>query len=760
MLVQKMYDLHLLGWHSFQQLCHTITREVLGQTVESFLDTHDGGRDGAFRGNWATQGQEDLTGPFVIQCKFTSKADSTLRASDLSDEAAKARRLVDQGLCESYVLMTNAGITGTEDANIRTLFKEAGARHVASFGSTWICQQIHESKRLRMLVPRIYGLGDLSQILDGRAYTQAKYILESMREDLAKVIVTNAYRNAARAIDENGFVLLLGEPACGKTTIASLLAMAAVDQWKASILKLDDPGQVAERWNPNEPSQFFWLDDAFGVTQYDFLKVGSWNHVLQRLSAMLNTGARIVMTSRDYIYQRARNDLKESIFPLLNESQVVIDVRDLSVEEKQQILYNHMRLGKQPRTFKTEIKPHLESIASNARFIPEIARRLSNPLFTKVLAIHEQGIREFVERREQLLGDIIQGLDPDSKGALALIYMRNGRLESPAEFQSSEKEVLERLGSTVGGCISALQALNGSLVLLSRAGGDSVWQFIHPTVGDAYASILAQSPEHIGIFIRGSAPERLVNQVTCGDVGLENAIVVPRSLFPQMVTKLQDFPSSRKHYSLQGFLARRCSKEFLSLYLQHYPEVIDDVSNPQLYLGAFPRVDLAARLHEFGLLPVGRRRKIVEKVSEYALYGVDASALSNSRTRSLFNIEELEALTQRVREEVVPRLGDFRDDLEYAYSEEDRADEHMQGILEYFESLRMHFTDDETVVRAIDDEISRAETWIAENTSDEVDEAALGQLSLFEIEANERLEDARSIFDDIDGEEDTDDDSP
>ena len=485
MLVHKMYDLHLLGWYSFQQLCHTVTREVLGQTVESFLDAHDGGRDGAFRGYWTTQGHEDLNGPFVIQCKFTSKAGGTLRASDLSDEVKKARRLVGQGLCESYVLMTNAGISGTEDANIRKLFEEAGAKHVAIFGSTWLCQQIHENKRLRMLVPRIYGLGDLSQILDERAYTQARYILESMRDDLAKVIVTNAYRDAARAIDEHGFVLLLGEPASGKTTIASLLAMAAVDQWKASILKLDDPAQVAERWNPNEPSQFFWLDDAFGVMQYDHMKVGSWNHVLQRLPAVLNTGAKIVMTSRDYIYNRARNDLKESIFPLLNESQVVIDVRTLSLEEKEQILYNHMRLGKQPRAFKTKIKPHLESVARNARFIPETARRLSHPLFTRDLAIHERGLQEFVEKRELLLRDIIKGLDPESKGALAVIYMRNGSLESPAEFHSSEKHVLERLGCTVSGCIHALQALNGSLVSLSQAGGYSVWQFIHPTVGDA-----------------------------------------------------------------------------------------------------------------------------------------------------------------------------------------------------------------------------------------------------------------------------------
>jgi hypothetical protein len=45
-----MYDLHILGWHSFQQLCLTITREIFGQTVESFLDSSDAGKDGAFAG--------------------------------------------------------------------------------------------------------------------------------------------------------------------------------------------------------------------------------------------------------------------------------------------------------------------------------------------------------------------------------------------------------------------------------------------------------------------------------------------------------------------------------------------------------------------------------------------------------------------------------------------------------------------------------------------------------------------------------------
>ena len=757
-----MFELHNLGWNDFQRLCLTITREILEQTVESFLDSGDGGRDGAFTGTWSAKGQESLSGPFVIQCKFTSRINYVLRTSDLSDEVEKAKKLVGQGLCDSYVLMTNAGLSGTGAGKIKALFESAGVKHVATFGSTWINQQILENKHLRMLVPRVYGLGDLSQILDERAYVQARTILESMREDLAKVVVTDAYRKAVDAINKHSFVLLIGEPAAGKTTIASLLAMAALDQWNASTLKLDDPGKVTEHWNPDEPSQFFWLDDAFGVTQYEDFLVHRWNHILPQIRPMLRKGAKIVMTSRDYIYNRARKDLKVSAFPLLKDSQVVIDVQNLSAEEKRQILYNHLKLGRQPRSFRTEIKPYLEDVASHQRFIPETARRLGDPLFTKDLFIDKYYIAQFVERREQLLQEVLQGLDADSKAALALIYMRDGRLESPIQLRPSETQALERLGSNLGGCVAALEALKGSLALLSHSSGEYVWQFKHPTIGDAYAEILVQSPEHLGIYMEGSAPERLVEQVTCGDVGIEKAVVVPKSLFPQMLAKLAELSRSKSYKSpwlstfgakrdLQGFLARRCSKEFLSLYLQGNPGLLDQVAEPGLFLDTVPEVRLAKRLHEVGLLPEEKRKKFVETVSKYALEGQDVDALDDDGIRNIFTDGEFEELVRMVRTELLPRLGDIRRERESNHSSDQPPEEYMQKLLELFDSLKNKFGDDVDAAKLIDHEIRRTSEWIDDKTPEEPKRAPR---KLGKVETQEKPQSTRSIFDDVDANED------
>jgi hypothetical protein len=753
-----MFELHRLGWNSFQQLCMTICREVLGQTVESFLDSNDAGKDGAFAGTWTPSLGEVYTGRFVIQCKFTANAGHNLKPSDIKDEIAKVRKLVTAGQCDVYILMTNAGVSGVQTAKVEALLAQAGVKHVLIFGSTWINQQVREKKSLRMHVPRMYGLGDLNQVLDERAYAQARAVLESMREDLAKVVITASYGKAVEALNQHSFVMLIGEPAAGKTTIASMLAVVAADKWGSSVLKLNDPAKVEERWNPDEPSQFFWVDDAFGIMQYEPSLAYSWNHILPQVRTMLHRGAKIVMTSRDYIYERARRDLKEGAFPLFNESQVVIDVHDLSNQEKQQILYNHLKLGNQPSTFRTKIKPHLAMVAAHPRFIPEIARRLANPAFTKQLSLTEYGLGQFVQKREQLLQEVLDGLDSDSMAALALIYMKKDHLESPISLQETERDALSRLGSSIGNCIKALEALKGSLVVNQQVDGESVWRFKHPTIGDAFATALARSSELLGIFLLGSATENLIEQVTCGDIGVEQAVMVPRPLYPQMIERLSQFTASEKYksqhmstwgakWSLHSFLTRRCSKEFLILYLQTNPELIDNVCSPGLRLSASSDVDVAIRLHEFGLLPEEKRKIFVQAVSAYAISGEDVYALDDEDSRSVFTDAEFKALIAAVRSDLLPRLGKVREREQDGYGYDEPADEYMEHLLQVFKTLTETFGDDLEAVQIIDLEIDLAKDWISKNERDRIDSEPR---SLGTAGTVEKAHGSRSIFDDVD----------
>jgi hypothetical protein len=231
-------------------------------------------------------------------------------------------------------------------------------------------------------------------------------------------------------------------------------------------------------------------------------------------------------------------------------------------------------------------------------------------------------LNQLVERQEAFLQEILQGLDVHSKAALALVYMRNDDLGSPIELEESEKEGVERLGSNLGACITALEALNGSLVQYTNVDNAAAWRFKHPTIGDAYASLLLQSPELLGIYVQGSPIDKLMGQVTCGDVGLERAVVVPRTLFPLVLRRLTDLPKTARYKSavlanwdtkrrVDDFLSSRCSREFLALYITEHPDILDRVGNPGLFLNTVSEVDLAIRLHQLALLPEQYRKTFV-----------------------------------------------------------------------------------------------------------------------------------------------------
>src|SRR3546814_4062338 len=126
--------------------------------------------------------------------------------------------------------MTNAEIAGRTRVALEKRLRAAGVDQSLVLQSGWLEEQIRTSKRLRILVPQMYGLGDLTQILNSRAYAQARAVLDSMSEDMRKVVVTRSYPFAAEAIDQHQFVLLIGEPVSGQTAIAPMLAMTSTDQ--------------------------------------------------------------------------------------------------------------------------------------------------------------------------------------------------------------------------------------------------------------------------------------------------------------------------------------------------------------------------------------------------------------------------------------------------------------------------------------------------------------------------------------------------
>lgn len=661
------FALHTMGWRAFQDLAGAILREVLGQSFQTFADAHDAGRDGAFYGRWSRRasrllGADTPAGPFVLQCKHIAKDGATLTPSLLNDDLAKVEALVRRRLCRSYLLLTNARVTGSAEDRIRRALQERGVEFPLVLGGSWVSQTIATNRALRMLVPRVYGLGDLSQILDARAYDQSAALLRYLQADLATFVVTDAYRRAATALRDHGFVLLLGEPAVGKSVIAATLAMAAADSWGCMTVRAESASDVVAHWNPDESTQLFWVDDAFGQVRHDASLTDDWARRLPSVMAAVAGGARVILTSRDYVYRAARPYLRAEAHPRVMENQVVVDVADLTREERQRILYNHVRLGDQPRSFRTAIKPFLDEASNVSPFRPEMARRLGRKAFTSTLRLSRPSVINFMAASTEFLVMVYQQLDRHGQAALAAVYAAGEDGLAPS-LRGSEATLIARLGSSSADVASALSAMDETFV---RFGSPDTavaprWFFHHPTLREGFAAFIAQRRHLIDVLVAGLSDEALLTQTECGGPSVPGTLVsIPLDVYPVVAQRLAALRLDPADWHQRSrwcrYFSDRCSDDFLLLYADTDPRFVARLLDFRSYLSIAPEPRVLARLAKLGRLTQPQLREVVKNLGDLAVETPDADWLAAPEWTQLLTDEERTHVLQRVRAELIDDL--------------------------------------------------------------------------------------------------------
>ncbi|MCK8043928.1 restriction endonuclease [Shewanella sp. 1CM18E] len=693
------YELHSLGWKAFQQLCATVLSEVLGQTVQVFSEVNDGGRDLAFYGNWLNSSESSVNfqGAFTIQCKHTIKPDASFNLSLVSGELDKVKKLAEMGLCDNYLIMTNAKVSGEAESAIVKAFEEInGINKCRVFSGQWISQKIRESARLRMLIPRVYGLGDLAQIVDSRAYEQANEILSSMGKEVAKFVITDAYNKSVDALTDNGFVFLLGEPASGKSMIAASLVLASIDLWELNAIKISTPEELSLHWNPLEKNQIFWVDDVFGATQLDYSKANDWNLKLGHFNAAINKGARIIFTSRTYIYEEAKGYLKESAAPVIKNSQVTIYVENLSKDEKEQILYNHIKLGNQDADFKKELKQYLPSIVSSKGFSPEVARRLGDKNFTKSLFLSEKNVIDFFEKPMDFLIDTTRNLDVHSRAALTVLFRNGGEIESPVPNELIDIHYLSRLGSSPYHVLQSLKFLEESFTISFLKGKKYFWKFKHPTIQDALANIFSNDREFLDEYVSGANILKLFREVSCGlDDVLGSKIILSNQYYGLLIDRIRvlDLKIHSNSIGLSYFLSERCDYEFLKMLVGSYPQYVSSlrVISSLKYCSD---LKVLLKLKSVGLLDESLRLKAVSRYFDIAIKWFDAGALDES-CMSLLTEAEKESLLHTIKSESLLKITSELDDYEADWNGEE-PEEYLEPISSAIDVYLRIFNDEES----------------------------------------------------------------
>lgn len=745
--------LHTIGWRAFQDLCSQVCEVVLGRPVEIFREAQDGGQDAVF----LVPSGSDAPSIGTIQCKHTSEAGKALKAGDLSGEIQNVGELVKAGLADSYVFMTNMSVDALVAAAMRARLRALGVRKPHILGRQYIVRVIRSSARLRALVPQVYGLGDLTSIVDERLSEQSRALLDSWIPKLRTYVPTKAHRDAVNAISDHGVVLLLGNPSSGKSAIGAIVSTIASENPDNTVLALTSPRDFEAGWNPNDPGRFFWIDDAFGsnVLRDDYVQ--DWASAFSKLRAAINHGNRFLLTSRKHIYEGARRRLGQRNLTQFTDGSAVVDVGDLTFEEKAQILYNHVNFGEQSQSWRSSVKPHLAAVAAVEEFLPGIAERLGDPNFTKGLAPRKPSLVRFMEEPTEHLIDTVNALDDQLQAALMLVYVHQVGFDPSDHDPLAAQAVAELTGYSIAKIQDCFAELKGSFLKLSGPR----WTFAHPTISDALTEIMRQKPHMMAALIRGAPIDTILGSFTCeGSPLIRDALVIPDTLDDALVARLGRTPDeSHRNWMLFQFLSYRASEVVFSKVVRQHPDLLrrscwrtDPVRND-------PQLATYGRANRLGLLRDDLRLEAADRLESAAHNALDASFFEQEDMLGILSPLRLVGMGMGLRTTVLPSLGDRIEEIAADADLDEEPESHFEKLLDVLDRIEAIGVDADAaaLIDEARDQVRHSVEAIEERKRerDKEDESATDWTHIVtqkKEEASVALAPTatRSIFDDID----------
>lgn len=530
--------------------------------MQQFAPNQDLGQDGLIEMPYLGKVGERR---MVIQSKHTSQPGTKISLSTFAGEIDKLAKLASSNPISRYILVTNCNMTVASRTAIITRLKKSGVGSIVVIERTGLERQIRGNPRLRAKVPRLYGIGDLSAILDERRIEQSRAILEGMAPDLATFVPTHSYRQAVEVLNEHHMVILLGDPASGKTTIANCLIVGSIDQSAGEPIVVKSFKEIRDHWKPGESARIFYFDDFLGWGSTIWSRVYELNDNVDFLKGAMKSGCRFIFTSRNYVWQEALLNIKLHQLVALRSGQVAIDLQALTVLEKAQILFNHLKHGDQSSGWRADFQDYYKQVVLDQSFTPECARRMGRTEYTKTLMPDAFSVRRFVRNQGECLIESIKGLTSELRGALAAVYMSGGLLVAARKEYTSVQAAMDLYGLNLENIRTAFGAMKDVFVKENTETTQKGWIFKHPTIREALASIVKDDPDLIEIAVRGSSLMSLLHEAVCEGVTVKGArLVIPESLYDELVRRIRSETAWNDWVS--DFLTDRASASFRKLY--------------------------------------------------------------------------------------------------------------------------------------------------------------------------------------------------
>ncbi|ESZ51717.1 hypothetical protein X731_03865 [Mesorhizobium sp. L2C054A000] len=324
------YDFRSLSPIEFEELCVDLTATELGLPFETFAEGRDWGIDGRnMRGGRS----------IIVQVKHYRNSDFGKLAKDAGVEGEKLKSL--SGLTR-YIFITSQNLNPQQKDKLKVSLGHPSVSVSDIWGRTELNALLkkHGDVELRNTKLWMPSTAVLISLLNKNILGASRIKLRDIERTVKIYVTTRVVGRALEILSKHHCLVISGPPGAGKTSLSHILAATFVSKgWKLVSIDKAEYGALEEG-----EKQIFLFDDFLGTIGLESSLWGRDQETLIRFfeDVRRTDGKLLVLTSRSYILQAAREKSEALDADRFRLADLVLNLSAYTRRERALILYNHL----------------------------------------------------------------------------------------------------------------------------------------------------------------------------------------------------------------------------------------------------------------------------------------------------------------------------------------------------------------------------------------------------------------------------------